>query len=43
MTTIAELGAFLARETAASSGPAPVVAGITPLHPAGTNGNNSGH
>jgi len=43
MTTIAELGAFLARETASSSGPAPVVAGITPLHPAGTNGNNSGH
>ncbi len=38
MTTIAELGAFLARETAASD-PAPVTA-VTPLHPSFSNGNN---
>ncbi len=41
MTTIAELGAFLARETAASTGPPAAVAGVTPLHPAGTNGSHA--
>jgi regulator of protease activity HflC (stomatin/prohibitin superfamily) len=40
MTTIAELGAFLARETAASipSPPSVSVADVPPLHPAAANG-----
>jgi regulator of protease activity HflC (stomatin/prohibitin superfamily) len=37
MSTIAELGSFLAREAAAST-LAPSVAPVTPIHPAGTNG-----
>jgi regulator of protease activity HflC (stomatin/prohibitin superfamily) len=38
MSTIAELGSFLAREAAASTTPAPSVAPVTPFHPAGSNG-----
>jgi regulator of protease activity HflC (stomatin/prohibitin superfamily) len=38
MTTIAELGAFLARENAASSAPPPVVADVTPIRVPATNG-----
>ena len=38
MSTIAELGAFLAREASAASAPAPVVAEVTPLRPTGSNG-----
>ena len=41
MSTIAELGSFLAREAAASTVPSPSVtpvAPVTPLHPAGANG-----
>jgi regulator of protease activity HflC (stomatin/prohibitin superfamily) len=38
MSTIAELGSFLAREAAASTVPAPTVAPVMPIHPAGTNG-----
>ncbi len=38
MSTIAELGSFLAREAAASTRPAPSVAPVTPIHPAAANG-----
>jgi regulator of protease activity HflC (stomatin/prohibitin superfamily) len=38
MSTIAELGSFLAREAAASTVPTPTVAPVMPIHPAGTNG-----
>jgi hypothetical protein len=48
MSTIAELGSFLAREAAASTPPAstpaaptapePTVAPVMPIHPAATNG-----
>jgi regulator of protease activity HflC (stomatin/prohibitin superfamily) len=38
MSTIAELGSFLAREAAASTVPTPPLAPDAPLHPAGTNG-----
>ena len=41
MSTIAELGSFLAREAAASTAPSPVVsavAPVTPLHPSVANG-----
>jgi regulator of protease activity HflC (stomatin/prohibitin superfamily) len=48
MSTIAELGSFLAREVAASTAPATVpsqsvspVAPVTPLHPAASNGLHS--
>jgi len=38
MTTIAELGAFVAREAAASNAPAPVPADVMPIRPAAANG-----
>jgi len=38
MTTIAELGAFLARENAASGAPMPAAADVTPIRVAATNG-----
>jgi hypothetical protein len=41
MSTIAELGSFLAREAVASTMPAPSVApvaAVTPIHPAAVNG-----
>jgi len=38
MSTIAELGTFLAREAAASTMPAPSVAPVTTIHPAAANG-----
>jgi regulator of protease activity HflC (stomatin/prohibitin superfamily) len=38
MSTIAELGSFLAREAAASTTPAPSVAPVMPIHPAAANG-----